>query len=42
MSGYTGEAIARHGVLEHGTQLLQKPFTPETLARKVREALDAR
>jgi PAS domain S-box-containing protein len=42
MSGYTGEAIARHGVLEHGTQLLQKPFTPEALARKVREVLDAR
>jgi two-component system cell cycle sensor histidine kinase/response regulator CckA len=42
MSGYTGEAIARHGVLEHGTELLQKPFTPEALARKVREVLDAR
>jgi PAS domain S-box-containing protein len=42
MSGYTGEAIARHGVLEHGTLLLQKPFTPEALARSVRQALDAR
>jgi CheY-like chemotaxis protein len=40
MSGYTGEAIARHGVLEQGTRLLQKPFTPEVLARTVREALD--
>jgi CheY-like chemotaxis protein len=42
MSGYTGEAIAEHGVLEHGTQLLQKPFTPDALARKVREVLDQR
>jgi PAS domain S-box-containing protein len=42
MSGYTGEAIAEHGVLEHGTQFLQKPFTPDALARKVREVLDQR
>ena len=42
MSGYTGESIARHGVLEHGTHLLQKPFTPDDLARKVREVLDQR
>jgi len=42
MSGYTGEAIAEHGVLDQGTQLLQKPFTPDALARKVREVLDQR
>jgi CheY-like chemotaxis protein len=42
MSGYTGESIARHGVLEHGTHLLQKPFTPDDLARKVRAVLDQR
>jgi two-component system cell cycle sensor histidine kinase/response regulator CckA len=42
MSGYTGEAIAEHGVLEHGTHFLQKPFTPDALARKVREVLDQR
>ena len=42
MSGYTDEAIVQHGVLEPGTQLLQKPFTPGGLARKVREVLDAR
>jgi two-component system cell cycle sensor histidine kinase/response regulator CckA len=41
MSGHTDDAIVRHGVLEPGTSYLQKPFTPETLARKVREVLDA-
>ena len=40
MSGYTGETIARHGVLEPGIAFLQKPFTPADLARKVREVLD--
>jgi PAS domain S-box-containing protein len=41
MSGYTDDAIVRHGVLEAGTPYLQKPFTPFTLAAKVREVLDA-
>ena len=40
MSGYADEAIARHGVLDPGTAFLQKPFTPDGLARKVREVLD--
>jgi two-component system cell cycle sensor histidine kinase/response regulator CckA len=40
LSGYTPEAIGRHGVLEGGMPFLQKPFTPMTLARKVREVLD--
>src|SRR5882762_2904912 len=41
MSGYTDSFIAGHGVLEAGTHLLHKPFTQETLARKVREVLDS-
>ena len=41
MSGYTGAAIAPHGPLEASSRFLEKPFTPETLARKVREVLDA-
>jgi PAS domain S-box-containing protein len=40
MSGYTDEAITRHGVLEPGVTYVQKPFSPDALVRKVREVLD--
>jgi two-component system cell cycle sensor histidine kinase/response regulator CckA len=40
MSGYTDDAILHQGVLEEGALFLQKPFTPDALARKVREVLD--
>jgi len=42
MSGYTESAVIDHGVTGSSTTFIQKPFTPEGLARQVREILDAR
>jgi two-component system, cell cycle sensor histidine kinase and response regulator CckA len=39
-SGYPDEAVFHHGMLERGTQFLQKPFSPDALARKARSMLD--
>jgi two-component system cell cycle sensor histidine kinase/response regulator CckA len=42
MSGYAEKAIVHQGILEPGAVLLQKPFTPDGLVRKIREVLDIR
>jgi PAS domain S-box-containing protein len=39
ISGYTADVVADRGILEKETFFLQKPFTPETLVRKVRTIL---
>jgi len=41
LSGYTDPSIVEQGLLESGAAFLQKPFTTEGLAQKVREVLDA-
>ena len=42
MSGHTDDAVLRRGIREEGVFFLQKPFTPDSLARKVRDLLDAK
>lgn len=42
MSGYTADVIAHRGVLEEGVHFIQKPFSVQGLAAKVRDALDSR
>ena len=39
MSGDTADIIANHGVLDEGVNFIQKPFSKQALAAKVREAL---
>jgi PAS domain S-box-containing protein len=41
MSGYTDHAVLRSGVMHSGHSFIQKPFSPDGLARKLREVLDA-
>jgi two-component system cell cycle sensor histidine kinase/response regulator CckA len=41
-SGYTGLEVVSRGLLDEGREFLQKPLDPETLARKVRDMMDAR
>ncbi len=41
MSGYTDDAIVHHGVLDEGMAFIEKPFTPNALARKLREVINA-
>jgi DNA-binding NtrC family response regulator len=40
MSGYTADVIANHGVLAEGVHYLQKPFSIQEMAAKVRQVLD--
>jgi CheY-like chemotaxis protein len=42
MSGYTDDSVFRHGVMDSDIAYLQKPITPESLTKKVREVLDAK
>lgn len=41
MSGFTDDAIVHHGVLDDTVFFIQKPFSPDALANKTREVLDA-
>jgi CheY-like chemotaxis protein len=42
MSGYTGNVIVHHGVLDEGVRFIQEPFSKQALAARVREVLDSK
>jgi signal transduction histidine kinase/CheY-like chemotaxis protein len=42
MSGYTDDDVIRRALTDHRTEFLQKPFTPQSLAQRVRQVLDGR
>jgi PAS domain S-box-containing protein len=42
MSGYTGDGIVHQGILDEGVPFIQKPFSNQDLAKKVREVLDGK
>ena len=41
MSGYSDDAVFRHGIIRPDTAFIEKPFSERVLAGKVREVLDA-
>ena len=41
MSGHSETASIRHGVMEDGTDFIEKPFSPQAITRRIREVLDA-
>ncbi|HXM34637.1 MAG TPA: PAS domain S-box protein, partial [Pyrinomonadaceae bacterium] len=41
MSGYTDDAIVRHGLMDERLEFIQKPFAPDAFARKIRHVLDS-